>query len=177
MRAFVTRGDGIDALQQVDLPIPSPGSREVLVQIAAVALNFRDLLVVKGVSAWKPVTARIPVSDGVGFVVAAGEDVTRFRIGDRVAGIFLPKWLDGELTAGAYTSPLGGAAADGVLAEHRVFDEQSVVAVPAHLTDSEAATLPVAAVTAWHAVRYRSCVRPGESVLIEGTGGVSLFAL
>src|SRR5262245_14340361 len=165
MRAFVTRGDGIDALQQVELPMPSPGPREVLVQIVAVALTFRDLLVVKGVGGWKPTASRIPVSDGAGVVVAAGEDVTRFRIGDRVAGIFLPKWLDGELTAETYAVPLGGAVADGVLAEYRVFDEQCVVAVPHHLTATEAATLPVAAVTAWHAVRYRSCVRPGDIVL------------
>ena len=177
MRAFVTRGDGIDALQRADLPVPSPGRREVLVRMAAVALNFRDLLVVKGVEGWKPPTARIPVSDGVGVVVAAGEEVTRLRTGDRVAGIFLPKWLDGELTAETYVSPLGGAAADGVLAEYRVFDEQSVVAVPGHLTDTEAATLPVAGVTAWHAVRFRSGVRSEDSVLIQGTGGVSLFAL
>jgi len=177
MQAFMTRGDGIDALQLVDLPMPRPGPRQVLVQMVAVALNFRDLLVVKGVGGWKPTAPRIPVSDGVGFVVAVGEDVTRFRIGDRVAGIFLPKWLDGELTADTYLSPLGGAAADGVLAEYRVFDEQAVVALPGHLTAAEAATLPVAGVTAWHAVRYRSNVRPGDSVLIQGTGGVSLFAL
>lgn len=177
MRAFVTRGDGIDALQQVDLPMPSPGPTQVLVRMTAVALNYRDLLVVKGVDGWKPAAPRIPVSDGVGVVVAAGEDVTRFRTGDRVAGIFLPKWLDGELTADTYVAPLGGAVADGVLAEYRVFDEQCVVAVPDHLTAAEGATLPVAAVTAWHAVRYRSGVWQGDSVLIQGTGGVSLFAL
>src|SRR5262249_12932219 len=177
MRAFVTRGDGIDALQQVDLPTPSPGPREVLVRMAAVALNFRDLLVVKGVDGWKPTTARIPVSDGAGVVVAAGREVTRFRIGDRVAGIFLPNWLDGELTAEGYLAPLGGAALDGVLAEYRVFDEQCVVALPNHLTDADAASLPVSRVTPWHPVRHRSRVRYGDSVLIQGTGGVSLFAL
>ena len=172
----MTRGDGIDALERVDLSRPSPGPREVLVQMAAVALNFRDLLVVNGAAGWKPEAARIPVSDGAGIVVAAGRDVTRFRNGDRVAGIFLPQWLDGELTAETYVSPLGGAVADGVLAEYRVFDEQSVVALPDHLTAIEAATLPVAGLTAWHAVR-RSRVGRGDSVLIEGTGGVSLFAL
>ena len=177
MRAFVTRGDGIDALQQIDLPMPSPGPREVLVRMSAVALNFRDLLVVNGVDGWKPTASRVPVSDGAGIVVAVGADVTRFALGDRVAGIFLPQWLDGELTAETYVSPLGGAVADGVLAEYRLFDEQCVVAVPSHLTDTEAATLPVAAVTAWHAIRYRSSVRYGDRVLIQGTGGVSLFAL
>jgi NADPH:quinone reductase-like Zn-dependent oxidoreductase len=177
MRAFLTRGDGLDALQQVELPMPSPGPREVLVRIVAAGLNFRDLLVVKGASGWKPTGPRIPVSDGVGLVVAAGADVTRFRVGDRVAGIFLPKWLDGELTSETYVSPLGGAVADGVLAEYRVFDEQCVVGVPGQLTDIEAATLPVAGVTAWHAVRCRSRVSHGDSVLVQGTGGVSLFAL
>lgn len=145
--------------------------------MSAAALNFRDLLVVKGQGGWKPPEDRIPVSDGVGVVEAAGAEVTRFRPGDRVAGIFLPRWLEGELTAEANVLPLGGAAADGVLAEYRVFDEQTAVAVPAHLTDAEAATLPVAGLTAWHAVRYRSDVQPGDLVLIQGTGGVSLFAL
>src|SRR4051794_12223369 len=177
MRAFVTQGDGIDALRLIDRPVPTPGPHEVIVKMAAVALNYRDLLVVKGVGGWKPSEPRIPASDGVGVVAAAGAAVTRFRTGDRVAGIFLPRWLDGDLTAETYVSPLGGAAADGVLAEYRVFDEQSVVAVPGHLTDPEAATLPCAGVTAWHAVRFRSGVRPGDSVLIQGTGGVSLFAL
>jgi NADPH:quinone reductase-like Zn-dependent oxidoreductase len=177
MQAYVTQGDGIDALQLIDRPMPSPGPHEVLVKMTAVALNFRDLLVIKGVDGWKPSEPRIPVSDGVGVVVGTGADVTRFRTGDRVAGIFLPRWLDGELTAEIYVSPLGGAAADGVLAEYRLFDEQSVVAVPGYLTDPEAATLPVAGVTAWHAVHFRSNVRPGDSVLIQGTGGVSLFAL
>lgn len=177
MRAFVTEGDGIDAVRLTDHPLPSPGPHEVLVKMTAAALNFRDLLVVKGVGGWKPSEPRIPVSDGVGVIVATGANVTRFKPGGRVAAIFLPKWLDGELTAEKYVLPLGGAAADGVLAEYRVFDEQSVVAVPGHLTDPEAATLPVAGVTAWHAVKYRSCVQPGDLVLIQGTGGVSLFAL
>jgi NADPH:quinone reductase-like Zn-dependent oxidoreductase len=177
MWAFSTLGDGIDALKQVELPVPSPGPREVLVRMIAVALNFRDLLVINGVGGWKPTEARIPLSDGVGVVVDAGTEVTRFQPGDRVAGIFLPKWLDGELNAETYVSPLGGASADGVLSEYRVFDEQSVVVVPRHLTDHEGATLPVAGVTAWHAVRFRSGVRSGDLVLIQGTGGVSLFAL
>jgi NADPH:quinone reductase-like Zn-dependent oxidoreductase len=177
MWAFSTLGDGIDALKQVELPVPSPGPREVLVRMIAVALNFRDLLVINGVGGWKPTEARIPLSDGVGVVVDAGTEVTRFQPGDRVAGIFLPKWLDGELNAETYVSPLGEASADGVLSEYRVFEEQSVVVVPRHLTDHEGATLPVAGVTAWHAVRYRSGVRSGDLVLIQGTGGVSLFAL
>jgi NADPH:quinone reductase-like Zn-dependent oxidoreductase len=177
MNAYITRGDGIDRLERVRLAEPEPGAREVLVEMRAAALNYRDLLVVRGVGGWKPSGPRIPVSDGVGIVVAAGRSASRVRVGDRVAGIFLPRWLDGELDAGAYVDSLGGAQADGVMTERRLFDADAVVPVPAHLSDLEAATLPVAAVTAWHAVRRRSNVAVGESVLIQGTGGVALAAL
>lgn len=143
----------------------------------AAAVNYRDLLVIQGRGRWKPPEPRVPVSDGVGVVTSIGAEVTRWRRGDRVAGIFLPNWIDGELTRSKGVGPLGGPTTDGVLAEQRVFSEQAVVQVPSHLSDAEAATLPVAALTAWHALRYRSRVREGDSVLIEGTGGVSLFAL
>jgi len=177
MKVFTTLGDGIDALKSIEIETPEPKAGEALVKMTAVSLNFRDLLVVKGVEHWKPSVPRIPVSDGVGEVVAVGENVSRVKVGDRVAGIFLPLWLDGELTPEKYVSPLGGAAADGVLAEFVIFSEKSVVKIPQNLTDEEAATLPVAAITAWHAVRRRSRVQRGETVLIQGTGGVSLFAL
>lgn len=177
MKVFTTLGDGIDNLKLNELLIPEPKANEILVKMTALSLNFRDLLVVKGVKNWKPSSPRIPVSDGVGEVVAVGENVTRFKVGDRVAGIFLPKWLDGELTPEKYVLPLGGAAANGVLAEFVVFDENSAVRIPNNLTDLESATLPVAAVTAFHAVARRSQVKKGETVLIQGTGGVSLFAI
>jgi NADPH:quinone reductase-like Zn-dependent oxidoreductase len=177
MRAFVTSGDGIEALRVVERPTPAPGPHDIVVMMTGVGLNYRDLLVINGVNAWKPNEPRIPVSDGSGVVMAVGQVVTRFAVGDRIAGIFLPKWLDGELSAETYVAPLGGSAADGVMVEYRVFDEQAVVKVPAYLSDVEAATLPVAALTAWHAVRFRSNVQAGETVLIQGTGGVSLFAL
>jgi NADPH:quinone reductase-like Zn-dependent oxidoreductase len=177
MKAFTTLGDGIAALKRVDCPTPRPGPDEVLVKMTAAALNFRDLLVVNGTAGWKPHAPRIPVSDGAGVVVAVGENVTRFRTGDRVVGIFSPKWLDGDFTPEKGVAQPGGAEADGVLAEHRVFNGQAVVAAPAHLTDVEAATLPVSAVTAWHAVRRRSNVQSSDRVLIQGTGGLSLFAM
>jgi NADPH:quinone reductase-like Zn-dependent oxidoreductase len=177
MKAFTTLGDGIAALKLVECPTPRPGPDEVLVKMTAAALNFRDLLVVNGTAGWKPNAPRIPVSDGVGVVAAVGDQVTRFRTGDRVAGIFSPNWLDGELTLEKSVGQLGGAAADGVLEEYRVFNEQAVVGVPGHLTDVEAATLPDAAVTAWHAVRRRCRVQRGDRVLIQGTGGVSMFAM
>lgn len=177
MKAYTTAGDGIGALRLEERPAPEPGRGEVLVKMTAASLNFRDMLVVEGFGRWKPRRPRVPVSDGVGVVVAAGRDVSRFGPGDRVAGLFLPKWLDGELTPEKDVAPLGGPELDGVLSEYRVFDEQAVVAVPSHLTDAEAATLPVAALTAWHAVARRSRVGEGDTVLIQGTGGVSLFAL
>ena len=176
MKAYTTLGDGIDNMRLVELPVPEPKAGEILVRVRAASLNFRDLLVVRGVTGWKPDSPRVPVSDGAGEVTAVGGRVSRWKVGDRVPGVFLPKWLDGELSAEKYVSPLGGAAADGVLAEYVVFDEQAVVRSPENLSDAEAATLPVAALTAWHAVARRSQVRRDETALIQGTGGVSLFA-
>jgi NADPH:quinone reductase-like Zn-dependent oxidoreductase len=176
MKVYTTLGDGIDRLKLNELPEPKIEPNQVLVKMTAVSLNYRDLLVIKGIESWKPAAPRIPISDGVGEIVALGEGVSRFRTGDRVAGIFLPKWLDGELTKEKYVLPLGGAANDGVLAEYVSFDEQAVVKIPKNLSDEEAAALPVAALTAWHAVVRRSNVQPGETVLIQGTGGVALFA-
>jgi NADPH:quinone reductase-like Zn-dependent oxidoreductase len=176
MRAWYTEGDGISALRRAERDEREPGPTEVLVAMRAVALNYRDLLVVNGTAHWKPPLPRIPVSDGVGVVTAAGARVTRVKVGDRVAGIFIPTWIDGELDSNSSGPALGGAAMDGVLAEERVFDEQAVVKVPDHLSDEEAATLPVAALTAWHALVRRARVQAGDTVLIQGTGGVSLFA-
>jgi NADPH:quinone reductase-like Zn-dependent oxidoreductase len=176
MKAFTTLGDGIDALELRELPAPEPKAGEILVRMTAASLNYRDLLVVKGVDRWKPPAPRIPVSDGAGEVVAVGRGVSRWKAGDRVVGQFLSNWLDGELTAEKGSSPLGGAAADGVLAEHVVFNEEAAIKIPNNLSDVEAATLPIAALTAWHAVTRRAQVRSGESVVIQGTGGVSLFA-
>ena len=177
MQGFTTLGDGIDALTLGDRPEPQPGPNEVVVQMRAATLNYRDLLVVNGAAHWKPRSPRIPVSDAVGIVVAIGDAVSRVQPGDRVAGLFLPRWLDGELTAEGGVGSLGGAAVDGVLVECRAFHEEAVVRVPGHLTDAEAAALPVAGLTAWHAVRRRSRVRSGDRVLIQGTGGVSLAAM
>src|SRR5262249_22904124 len=177
MKVFTTLGDGIAALKLSEVPAPAPGRDEVLVKMTAAALNFRDLLVINGTGAWKPHAPRIPVSDGVGVVVAVGEAVTRFRTDDRVIGIFGPRWLDGGFTFAKGVGQLGGAEADGVLAEYRVFNEQAIVAAPGHLTDVEAATLPVSAVAGWDAGRRRRNVQARGRVLIPGAGGRSLFAL
>jgi NADPH:quinone reductase-like Zn-dependent oxidoreductase len=177
MRAYVVHPPfGRAALRQVERPVPAPGPGQVLVRMRAVSLNYRDLLVIDGT--WAPVEPRIPVSDGVGEVVALGAGATRARIGDRVAGIFLPDWTDGPLTADALRTPsLGGTRTDGVLAEYVAFDERAIVHVPPHLTDVEAATVPLAGVTAWHALIERGRVTADDTVLVQGTGGVSLFAL
>jgi NADPH:quinone reductase-like Zn-dependent oxidoreductase len=168
---------GIDSLRVVERPEPRPGPGQVVLQMRAWSLNYRDLMLVKGQYNPKlrlPVT---PLSDGVGTVAAVGEGVTRVKTGDRVAGIFMQQWLCGELTEAKARSALGGGAAAGMLAEQVVLDAEGVVAVPAHLTDEEAATLPCAAVTAWHALMTEGNLQPGDTVLTQGTGGVSLFAL
>jgi NADPH:quinone reductase-like Zn-dependent oxidoreductase len=176
MRAYtVAEPFGIDALKLIGRPDPQPGPRQVLVRMRAISLNYRDLLVINGV--WRPKEPRIPASDGVGEVIGVGAGVTRVQLGDRVAGIFYPGWIDGDVTPEKLQAPsLGGSGADGTLAELVVFDEEAVVKVPAHLSDEEAATLPLAGVTAWHAIVRRSGVKKGETVLVQGTGGVSLFA-
>jgi NADPH:quinone reductase-like Zn-dependent oxidoreductase len=140
------------------------------------SLNYRDLLVVKGLYNPKLPLPLVPLSDGVGQVVEVGPGVTRVKPGDRVAGIFMQTWIAGEPTEAKSKSALGGGGT-GVLAEQVVFHEDGLVHVPEHLTDEEAATLPCAAVTAWHALVTEGRVQAGDSVLIQGTGGVSLFAL
>jgi NADPH:quinone reductase-like Zn-dependent oxidoreductase len=168
---------GADSLQLAERPDPVPGPAQVLLKMKAFSINYRDLLVVNGLGRWKPPLGRVPVSDGVGIVVAAGTGVSRVKIGDRVSPIFYPKWLEGRVAAEKMVHALGGAAADGVLAEYTVFDQESVIRVPAHLTDEEAATLPCAGVTAWNALSSFGNIRPGDSVVVLGTGGVSIFAL
>ena len=176
MRAFELRAFGIDALALTERPEPRPGPGHILVQMRALSLNYRDLMVVKGVYNPKQRLPLIPLSDGVGNVVAVGEGVTRVKIGDRVAPIFMQLWLCGDITEDKARSSLG-AQVEGVLAERVVLHEDGVVHVPEHLTDEEAATLPCAAVTAWHALMTEGGVKPGDTVLVLGTGGVSLFGL
>lgn len=178
MKAFEIRDQfGVDSLKLVERPGLSPGLGQVLLKMKAFSINYRDLLVVDGVGRWKPPLGRVPLSDGAGIVAAVGSGVSRVNVGDRVAPIFYPKWLEGRAVAERMGQALGGAAADGVLAEYTVFDESSLVHVPAHLTDEEAATLPCAGVTAWNALLGFGSIAPGDSVVVLGTGGVSIFAL
>jgi NADPH:quinone reductase-like Zn-dependent oxidoreductase len=168
---------GVDSLKLVERPDPAPGPGQVVLKMKAFSINYRDLLVVNGVGRWKPPLSRIPLSDGVGIVAAAGSGVSRVKVGDRVAPIFYPKWLEGRVAPENMGQALGGAAADGVLSEYTLFDESSLVHVPAHLTDEEAAALPCAGVTAWSTVSVFREITPGDSVAVLGTGGVSIFAL
>ncbi len=177
MKAFeILNSFGTDSLKLIERPDPSPGYGQVLIKLRAVSLNYRDLMVVKGLYNPNLPLPLIPCSDGVGEVIAVGERVTRVKVGDRVAGIFFQKWLSSRLTEAKAQSALGGAI-NGLLAEYAVLHEDGVVHVPEHLTDVEAATLPCAAVTAWNALVTSGNVKAGDTVLVQGTGGVSIFAL
>lgn len=177
MRAAVIERPGLDHLVLKELPEPTPGPGEVLVRLRAASLNYRDTLTVLGGYGSKQKQSNlIPLSDGAGEVVALGPGATRWRVGDRVIGCLFPNWLDGEIDAEKIRLSLGGSV-DGCAVEHRVFAETGLVRTPDFLSDFEAATLPCAALTAWSAVVGQGAVGPGDAVLTQGTGGVSLFAL
>lgn len=176
MKAYEMRDyRGIDALVMTERPEPRPGHGEALVRVRAASPNYRDLLVVKGAYSRSLPLPLIPFSDCAGEVVEVGAGVTRVKAGERVAAIFMQKWLSGELTEKEARSALGGAI-DGVLSEYALFPEDGLVKLPEHLSFEEGATLPCAGVTAWHAV-VEAGVKPGDAVLTLGTGGVSTFAL
>ncbi len=179
MKAFVIKAGStsFEGLVQVEKTKPVAGPGEILVEMRAASLNFRDLLIPLGRYFGGPVpTDLIPLSDGAGEVVAIGAGVTRFKVGDSVCGTFFRNYLDGPPAAA--DRPALGSPIDGVLAEYVVFNQQDAVLIPSNLTFIEAATLPCAAVTAWHALMVAGRpVRPGDNVLVLGTGGVSLQAL
>jgi NADPH:quinone reductase-like Zn-dependent oxidoreductase len=175
MRAWQIESFGIDSLEFAERPTPTPKAGEVLVEIRAISFNYRDLLLIKGIYNPKLSLPRIPCSDAAGVVTEVGAGVTAFKPGDRVAPIFMQNWLDGPPTAEKSRGALGGDI-DGVLAECIVVKESGLVAIPDHLSFEEASTLPCAAVTAWNALAAGQ-LRPGANVLIQGTGGVSIFAL
>ena len=176
MKSFEIQEFGIENLTVVERDTPRPGPFEVLVRMKAASLNFRDLMVVRGIYNPKMRRPLVPLSDGVGVVEEVGAGVTRVKKGDRVAAAFMQAWVDGPVTKEKGKSALGGAT-DGVLREYAVFHEQGLVHVPENLSDVEAATLPCAGVTAWHALFEHAPLTPGESVLLQGTGGVSTFGL
>jgi NADPH:quinone reductase-like Zn-dependent oxidoreductase len=167
---------GIDSLRLAEAADPKPGQGQVLIRIHAVSLNYKDLFVAKGMGGPNLPSPLIPLSDAAGEVVEVGAGVTRVRNGDRVMPIVAQSWIGGPLTELIARSVLGNTI-QGVLAEYIVLHESGVVAIPEHLSFVEAATLPCAAATAWNALAVEGSVKAGQTVLILGTGGVSIFAL
>ena len=180
MYAYPITQFGVDHLDRVELPMLQTAPGMVLIKIHAVSLNYRDLMMVKGFYNPKMALPRIPCSDGAGEIAAIGEGVNRVRVGDRVCGIFMQRWLNGPGTAEKSKAALGGDV-DGMLAEYVLLDQDGVVRFPEHLSYEEAATLPCAGVTAWNALHHAGepahAALPGETIVIQGTGGVSIFAL
>jgi NADPH:quinone reductase-like Zn-dependent oxidoreductase len=177
MRVFEIQDSfGMDNLRLADRPDPVPGPGEVLLRMRAMSLNYRDLMTVRGHYNPRQPLPLIPCSDGVGVVEAIGDGVSRVAVGDRVATIFSQTWIDGPPSVDKLRGTLGGPL-DGTLAEKMVLSAEGVVRVPDYLTDAEAASLPCAAVTAWSALVEHGSVTAGDTVLVQGTGGVSIFAL
>ena len=176
MKAWQIKGNGgVEALSLGDVRSPEPGPEDILVRVRAVSLNYRDLVHVHGLMGadrWP----LIPCSDGAGEVVAVGDRVDRFKVGDRVVGTFFQDWINGPITEPVMESALGGTA-PGVLAEQVRLRQQGALHIPTGWSFAQAATLPCAALTAWHALVTRGGVHAGQTVLVLGTGGVSLFAL
>jgi NADPH:quinone reductase-like Zn-dependent oxidoreductase len=173
---FKTGAKGLE-LALATVPRPAPARGQVAVRVHAVSLNRRDLLMLEGRYGRSGAPdGSVPLSDGAGEVVAVGPDVTRFKVGDRVASIFFARWIGGGPSAEATASARGGNA-DGMLSEVVVGDAASFVAIPAHLSYEEAATLPCTGVTAWVGLFRRGGLKAGDYVLLEGTGGVSVFGL
>jgi NADPH:quinone reductase-like Zn-dependent oxidoreductase len=169
-------GETIEGLKLFEPTLAPLAEREVRIRVAAVSLNFRDLLIARGAYPLPNDRPLIPCSDGAGMVLAVGAKVTRFKPGDRVAGSFFPDWIDGDPTPAKVFGSLGGVR-DGVLATEIALPEDALVAVPETLSFVEAATLPCTGATAWNALFVFGALKPGDSVLLLGTGGVSIMAL
>jgi NADPH:quinone reductase-like Zn-dependent oxidoreductase len=176
MRCYQAESFGLDHLKQSERPSVAPGPGQALVAVKAVSLNYRDLMMIEGRYNPKQKLPLIPCSDSAGVVVSVGEGVTRVKPGDRVMGVFSQTWLAGPPNRERSSGTLGGPL-DGTLTEERLFAAEGLVHTPAHLTDIEAATLPCTAVTAWHALVERGHLRAGETVLLQGTGGLSMSCL
>jgi len=176
MKAWELNGFGLEQLKLVEKSVPKPAANELLVHVSAVSLNYRDKLLYDRLHNPDLRFPMIPVADAAGEVVEVGRDVTRFSAGDRIISHYATKWLDGEGHLDDSVHTLGNTIS-GALAEYIVLDEQAVVAKPDYLSDEEASTLPVAALTAWYALVEKGQLKAGQTVLIQGTGGVSIFGL
>ena len=177
MKAYqVYPGKNFDGIVPITRELPAPGPREVRVRLHAVALNYRDLMMIRGDYTGGPKEPVIPASDGAGEVVEVGAEVTRLRVGDRVATTFFEAWIDGRQTPENSRHSFGGLI-DGTLAQEIVVAQDSLFKVPDHLDYNEAATLTCAGATAWNSLFVEGHTRPGDSVLLLGTGGVSIWGL
>ena len=176
MKAYQITQFGIANLAAADIELPQLGPRDVMLRLRATSLNYRDLMMVEGTYNPKLKLPLVPFSDGAGEVVEIGNEVTRWKVGDRVCPIFMQGWVDGELDYAKSKTTLGGDL-DGCLREFAAFNEEGLVRIPDRLSFEEAACLPCAAVTAWNALMVSGRLKKGETVLLQGTGGVSLFAL
>lgn len=178
MKVFQVEGEWtLDNARISERPKPEPMTGQIRIKMLASALNFRDLIIpLRGYGKRMQELPLVLLSDGVGTIEALGAGVKRGKVGDRVCPIFYQSWIDGEPNNERFRFSLG-CEQDGTMAEYLVLPEECLCPVPEHLSDLEAATLPTAAVTAWRALVTEGKVKPGETVLIQGTGGVSLFAL
>ena len=176
MQQFQIPAFGIENLALIEKDSAQPGTGQVLVRVHAISLNYRDLMVVQGRYNPRMKLPRVPCSDGAGQVIAVGGGVTEWQAGDRVAGIFMQNWIEGPPSAQKSKGALGGDI-DGILATEIVLPSNGLVRIPEHLSYAEGATLPCAAVTAWNALFNVAKTQPGDTVLIQGTGSVSIFAL
>jgi len=176
MRSYRLEGSGgTECLVMRDAPPPTPKPREIVVRVRATSLNRRDTMILNGTYPLTPRQGIVPLSDGAGEIIAIGDDVSRFAVGDRVTGSYFARWIDGRINAGLIDQL--GCTLDGMLSEYAVLDEQWAVRLPDHLDWHEAATLTCAGVTAWNAVTGAGIPKPGQWVLVIGSGGVALFAL
>lgn len=177
MKAWVLEDFGIENLKLKDINIPTPKDDELLIRVGAASFNFRDKAIIDGFYEPHRIPKNlIPVSDAAGEVVAVGCDVQRFKLGDRVTTHLYSNWLDGKPKHNELDYCFGMPLPGG-LAEYMIIHESAAVAVPSYLSDEEASTLPVAALTAWYALADFGEIKPGDSVLIQGTGGVAMFAV
>jgi len=177
MKAYHQNSDaGAGRLVRADVTKPEPARGEVRIRVEAASLNYRDLLILDRAGQGE-LNGRVPLSDGAGVVDAVGPDVAQWQVGDRVAASFFRDWISGPFKSKYVSSSLGGNTTDGMLAEYVVLPATAIVPVPTHLSSVEAATLPCAGVTAWHGLITRGAMRKGDTLLVQGTGGVALFGL
>jgi NADPH:quinone reductase-like Zn-dependent oxidoreductase len=176
MRVMELGKFGIENLRMVEADVPRPGAGEVLVRFGGASINYRDYQIVTGEFSPSQPLPIVPCSDGAGEVVETGDAVTRFSKGDRVAPLFFPNWMSGD-AIGDVRAVSSGLEAPGVLREFGVYSQDAVAKVAPHLTDEEAACFPCAGLTAWTCVVSLADIQSGDTVLVQGTGGVALFAL